>query len=121
MSRKVSVKNEDKIINNDNRMNIAELGIKIERPFEGDNIKIDQIVDRTIDVLDFEVRPSEKKPGTDYLKMQIRFEGRKRFVGGGYQFLCDFLKKVDKKFLPLTDCIIRNKRGYYFDGTIDED
>lgn len=111
----------DKIIKNDNRMNIADLGIKIERPFEGDNIKIDQIVDRTIDVLDFEVRPSEKKPGTDYLKMQIRFEGRKRFVGGGYQFLCDFLKKVDKKFLPLTDCIIRNKRGYYFDGTIDED
>lgn len=83
----------EKIINNDNRMNIAELGIKIERPFEGDNIKIDQIVDRTIDVLNFEVRPSTKKPDTDYLKMQIRFEGRKRFVGGGYQFLCDFLKK----------------------------
>lgn len=117
----------DKIVNQDNRMNIAELmaqngnELRIERPFEGDNIKIDQIVDRTIDVLDFEVRPSEKKPGTDYLKMQIRFEGRKRFVGGGYQFLCDFLKKVDKKFLPLTNCIIRNKRGYYFDGTIDED
>ena len=107
-------------------MNIQELmaqqgnALRIERPFEGDNIKIDQIVDRVIDVLDFEVRPSTKKPDTDYLKLQIRFEGRKRFVGGGYQFLCDFLKKVPREALPLTNCIIRNKRGYYFEGTIDE-
>ena len=102
-------------------MNIQELGIKIERPFEGDKIVIDQVVDRLIDVLDFDVRESEKKKGTLYLKMQIRFEGRKRFIGGGYQFLAEFLMKVDKKFLPLTNCTIRNKRGYYFDGTIDED
>ena len=53
--------------------------------------------------------------------MQIRFEGRKRFIGGGYQFLCDFLKKVDKRFLPLENCIIREKRGYYFEGTISEE
>lgn len=118
----------DRIIRQDNgRMNIAELmaqqgnGMKIERPFEGDKIKIEQVVDRLIDVLDFEVRPSDKKPNTDYLKMQIRFEGRKRFVGGGYQFLCDFLKKVDKRFLPLENCIIREKRGYYFEGTISEE
>lgn len=77
-------------------------------------------------VLDFDVRPSEKKPGSDYLKMQIRYEGRKRFIGGGYQFLCDFLKNAEKQYgkdqlLPLTDVIIRHKRGYYFDGTIDEE
>lgn len=110
-------------------MNIQELmaqqgkegnDLRIERPFEGDKIKIEQVVDRVIDVLDFEVRPSDKKPNTDYLKMQIRFEGRKRFIGGGYQFLCDFLKKVDKKFLPLENCIIREKRGYYFEGTLND-
>ena len=77
-------------------------------------------------MLDFDVRRSEKKPGSDYLKMQIRYEGRKRFIGGGYQFLCDFLKNAEKQYgkdqlLPLTDVIIRHKRGYYFDGTIDEE
>ena len=111
----------DKIVKRDNDMELSELlKRKIERPFEGDNIKIEAIVDRPIEVLDFQVRPSEKKPNTDYLKMQIRFEGRKRFVGGGYQFLCAVLKQIDKSNLPF-ETIIRNKRGYYFEGTIDEE
>ena len=110
-----------KIVERDNDMKLSDLGIKkIERPFEGDSIKIEAIIDRPIEVLDFDVRPSEKKPNTDYLKMQIRFEGKKRFVGGGYQYLCEVLKQVDKKDLPF-ETIIRNKRGYYFDGTIDEE
>lgn len=112
-----------------NNMAFSDLGRKIERPFEGDNIKIDQVVDRPIELLDFEVRPSEKKAGTDYVKLQIRFEGRKRFIGGGYQFLADFLKTLpparELKKLPLGQglpqhTVIRNKRGYYFNGTIDE-
>ena len=111
----------NKIVKRDNDMELSELlKRKIERPFEGDNIKIEAIVDRPIEVLDFQVRPSEKKPNTDYLKMQIRFEGKKRFVGGGYQFLCEVLKQIDKSNLPF-NTIIRNKRGYYFEGTIDEE
>ncbi|MDO4165555.1 MAG: hypothetical protein Q4D56_14415 [Bacteroides sp.] len=77
------------------------------------------MIDKPIEILDFEIRPSEKKPNTDYLKLQVKYEGRKRFIGGGYQFLCEVLRQVDKKDLPL-ETIIRNKRGYYFDGTIDE-
>lgn len=111
----------DKIVNRDNDMDLSQLiGKKIERPFEGDNIKIEAIVDRPIEILDFTVRPSEKKPNTLYLKMQIRFEGKKRFVGGGYQFLCEVLQQIDKSNLPFST-IIRNKRGYYFEGTIDEE
>lgn len=110
----------NKIVNRNNDMELSQLlQKKIERPFEGDNIKIEQVIDKPIEVLDFEVRPSEKKPNTLYLKMQIRFEGRKRFVGGGYQFLCEVLKQIDKNNLPF-ETIIRNKRGYYFEGTIDE-
>lgn len=109
----------NKIINKNN-MNLSELGLKrIERPFEGDSIKIEAVIDKPIEILDFEIRPSEKKPNTDYLKLQVKYEGRKRFIGGGYQFLCEVLRQVDKKDLPL-ETIIRNKRGYYFDGTIDE-
>lgn len=116
-------------ISKGNNMAFSDLGRKIERPFEGDSIKIDQVVDRPIQLLDFEVRPSEKKAGTDYVKLQIRFEGRKRFIGGGYQFLADYLKTLlpakELKRLPAgmglpQETIIRNKRGYYFDGTIDE-
>ena len=111
----------NKIVNRDNDMDLSQLlQKKIERPFEGDNIKIEQLIDKPIEVLNFEVRPSEKKPNTDYLKMQIRFEGKKRFVGGGYQFLCEVLKQIDKSNLPF-ETIIRNKRGYYFDGTINEE
>lgn len=111
----------NKIVNRDNDMDLSQLlGKKIERPFEGDNIKIEAIVDREIEILNFTIRPSEKKPNTLYLKMQIRFEGKKRFVGGGYQFLCEVLQQIDKSHLPFTT-IIRNKRGYYFEGTIDEE
>lgn len=111
-------------------MALSDLGGKIDRPFEGDSIKIDQVVDREIMLLDFEVRPSEKKAGTDYVKLQIRFEGKKRFIGGGFQFLANYLKTLPPasvlktlppgKGLP-QPTIIRNKRGYYFEGTIDEE
>lgn len=110
-----------KITERNNDMELSRLiNKKISRPFEGDSIKIEALVDKEIEVLDFEVRPSEKKPNTLYLKMQIRFEGRKRFVGGGYQFLCEVLQGIDKKELPFTTKILE-KRGYYFEGTIDEE
>lgn len=99
------------------------LGTRIERPFEGDNIKIEQIIDKEIELLNWDVRPSDKKPNTLYCKMQIRYEGRKRFVGGGYQFICQVLQQLPKPKPgdePIKT-IIRNKRGYYFDGTINEE
>lgn len=109
----------DKIVNRDNDMDLAQIyGKKIERPFEGDKINIEAVIDQPIKILDFEVRPSEKKKGTDYLKLQIEFNGQKRFLGGGYQFLCQVLKDIDKCNLPF-DTIICNKRGYYFDGTVN--
>lgn len=110
----------EKITKRDNDMDLSQLvGKKIERPFEGDKINIEAVVDQRIVILDFDVRESSKKAGTDYLKMQIRLNGRKRFLGGGYQFLCQVLKQIDKKNLPI-ETTIRNKRGYYFEGTIDE-
>ncbi len=110
----------DKILNRDNDMDLASLiGKKIERPFEGEKINIEAVVDQPITICNFEIKPSDKKPGTDYLKMQIEFNGKKRFIGGGYKFLCEVLKLIDKSNLPL-QTIIRNKRGYYFEGTIDE-
>lgn len=110
----------DKIVNRDNDMDLAQLiGKKIERPFEGDKINIEAVIDQPIEILNFEVRPSDKKKGTDYCKIQILFNGQKRFIGGGYSYLCEVLKQIDKSQLPFTT-IIRHKRGFYFEGTIDE-
>lgn len=112
----------DKIVNRDNDMDLASLGIKkIERPFEGDKISIEAVVDQPIKILNYEVRESEKKKGSLYCKIQILFQGQKRFIGGGYQYLCEVLRQIDKSNLPLDiDTVIRNKRGFYFEGTIDE-
>lgn len=110
----------DKIVNRDNDMDLAQLiGKKIVRPFEGDKINIEAVIDQPIEILNFDVRPSDKKKGTDYCKIQIIFNGQKRFIGGGYSYLCEVLKQIDKSQLPFTT-IIRQKRGFYFEGTIDE-
>lgn len=111
----------DKIVNRDNDMDLSQaLGRKIERPFEGDKIKIDQVVDREIEILNYDVRESKQKPGTKCVVMQIRFEGKKRVIMGGYQFLCQVLELIDKSQLPL-QTIIRNKRGYIFEGTVNDE
>ena len=118
-------------------MDITQLNIKVERPFDGENIKIDKLVDESINVLDFEVRESTKNKGQLWIRMQVLYNGEKRFVKGGYNFIAQFLRQLesqmlgditllsqkeisDKKqtFLPLTNVIIRNNRGYYFEGTL---
>lgn len=128
----------NKVITNDNKhMDITQLNIKVERPFDGENIKIDKLVDESINVLDFEVRESTKNKGQLWIRMQVLYNGEKRFVKGGYNFIAQFLRQLesqmlgditllsqkeisDKKqtFLPLTNVIIRNNRGYYFEGTL---
>jgi len=128
----------NKVINQNNKhMDITQLGIKIERPFDGDNIKIDKLVDDTISILDFDVRDSTKNKGKLWVRMQVLYDGEKRFVKGGYDYIATFLKELEakfipnkselnakdleekkKSFLPLTNVIIRNNRGYYFEGTL---
>lgn len=116
-------KNLVKTVLNDSNMakSLKDLKInKVERPFEGDKIKIEVLVDKPITILDFDIQDSSKKEGTKYLKMQIKYEGKKRFLGGGFQFLCEVLSQIDKRDLPL-DTVIKYKRGYYFEGTLEED
>lgn len=93
---------------------------KVDRPFEGEKMKIETAIDKDITILDFDIINSTKREGTKYLKMQVLYEGKKRFIGGGYQFLIEVLEQIDKSDLPL-DTVIRYRRGFYFDGTIDEE
>lgn len=120
----------EKVIKQDNRhMKLSELNIKIERPFDGELIKIDKLVDEEITILDFEVRESVKNSGHLWVRMQVIYKGRKRFVKGGYDYIAKFLKQLEAEFkgdearifLPLENVVIKNDRGYYFEGTLKLD
>lgn len=69
--------------------------------------------------------------------MQVLYNGEKRFKKGGYSILCTFLQSLDDKmignktgmteqeiidkrqsFLPLTNVVIKQDKGYYFQGTL---
>lgn len=110
----------EKIIKNNNRhmSSLASLNIKIDRPFDGKKIKIDKIVGEKIDILDFRILPSIKNDRMR-VDMQILYNGEKFFICGSYQYIISVLEKVQKKELPLTDVVILQDRGYYFEGTLN--
>lgn len=126
------------IINDNKHMDITQLDVKVERRFSGELIKIEKLQDETISILDYEVRPSDKRKGTYWLMMQVLYNGEKRFMKGGYSILCTFLQSLDDKmigdktgmteqqiidkrrsFLPLTNVVIKQDKGYYFQGTLN--
>lgn len=94
---------------------------KVERPFAGKKIDIDKVVDKEIILLDCEITESKKYTGTKYLKLQIVFEGQKRFIKGHYRILMRVVRQIVKRRdLPATTRILFD-RGYYFEGTLKED
>lgn len=48
-----------------------------EGDFVGDKIKPNEAKNQEIIVLDYRIEPSEKRPGTDRLKLQIERYGKK--------------------------------------------
>lgn len=110
----------DKIIKQDNKHmgSLASLNIKINRPFDGRKVKIDKVVGEKIYVLDFRILPSIKNDRMR-VDMQVLYNGEKLFVCGSYQYIISVLEKVPKEELPLTDVVIMQDRGYYFEGTIN--
>lgn len=99
------------------------LGIKrIEKRFSGNKItSLDKIIGKPIKILDFEVCPSVKKAGTTYVKLQILFEGEKKFFMTGGKYLQLVLKQIDPEALkeePIETKILRENGCYYFEGTM---
>jgi len=110
----------EKIIKQDNKHmgSLANLNIKIDRPFDGRKVKIDKVIGEKIDVLDFRILPSIKNDRMR-VDMQVSYNGEKLFICGSYQYIISVLEKVPKEELPLTDVVILQDRGYYFEGTIN--
>lgn len=100
----------------------AELGVKLERRFEGERIRIEKVEGDPVIVLDFEIRQSKLKRENDphwdgsrgeCIYLQIELNGQKRVLWGNYKFLIEQLKQVSAGALPFQATIV-NEHGYVF-------
>ena len=95
--------------------NFKDFGIQTEVTFfVGRSIDIDQILNVSITVLDFKIKPSVKKSGTDYLTLQIELDNTKRVIFTGATFLIQAIKKVPKDKFPFTTTIVKTEKYYEF-------
>jgi retron-type reverse transcriptase len=93
----------------------SDLGITVDSaPFGGEKIKINRIVNKEIEVLDFELNESKYQAGKNRkcLKLQIRFEGELRVLFTGSTILIQTMQKVKKEMLPFRTTIVEVS-GYY--------
>jgi len=97
----------------------SDLGVKLNRRFEGDRIRIEKIEGDEIILKDFEIRKSKLKPendpksecGCECLYLQIEHNNQTRVLWGNYKFLIEQLKQVTLEDLPLKTKIV-NEHGY---------
>jgi hypothetical protein len=83
--------------------------------FVGEKIPIKKVIGHEIQVIDFKIEPSIKKPGTDLLTLQIEKAGDKRVIFTGSKVLIDQIKQVPKSEFPFTTVI--NGDSDYFQFT----
>lgn len=99
----------------------SDLGIKLNRRFEGDRIRIEKIEGDEIILVDFEIRTSKLKKENDpnfsdkgeCLYLQIEHNNQKRVLWGNYKFLIEQLRQVNISDLPIKAKLI-NEHGYIF-------
>ena len=94
----------------------SELNIKVDRPFVGKSIEIDNIIDKEIIVHDYKIGPSKYKERGNgrCLTLQIEFEGAKRVVFSGSGYMMDQIQEVSKENLPIVTTIIREFKSHKF-------
>lgn len=100
----------------------SELGVQLNRRFEGDRIRIEKIEGDEIVIKDFEIRQSKLKKENDpnwsadrgeCLYLQIEHNSQIRVLWGNYKFLIEQLKQISTDMLPITAKIV-NEHGYVF-------
>jgi retron-type reverse transcriptase len=95
----------------------SELGIAVDSaPFSGEKIKINRIVNKEVEVIDFELNESKFQADKcrKCLKLQIRIEGELRVVFTGSNMLIQVIQKMNKTMLPFRVTIIENNGFYQF-------
>lgn len=82
------------------------------KAFVGDKIPVKKILNIEIRVLDFKLGPSNAKPGTDLLTLQIEKGSEKRVIFTGSTVLKDQIQRVPKEKFPFTT-VIKGDNDYY--------
>ncbi len=92
--------------------NFSDLNIAPQiKVFVGEKIPIKKVVGQSINVLDFDIRPSKTKEGTDCLYLQIEKSGEKRVIFSGSKVLMDQIQRVPEGKFPFSTVIREN--DYY--------
>jgi hypothetical protein len=81
-----------------------------EKPFKGDKICINDVLNKQIIIKDFRITPSKFNNG-ECVSMQIEYNGRDRVIFTGSVALANQCRKYEGK-LPFLTTIIRTNRYY---------
>ena len=95
----------------------SELGITVDSaPMSGEKIKINRIVNKEIEVVDFELNASKFNADKCHkcLKLQIKIDGELRIVFTGSTMLIQAVQKIQKSMLPFKTTIIETNGFYQF-------
>jgi len=86
----------------------------VDRRFIGESISIRKILNVSIKVLEFKIEPSKKKPGTDFMTLQIEKDSDKRVVFTGSNPLMNQIKLVPRDGFPFETTIVNTNEYYEF-------
>ena len=84
-----------------------------EEPFDGDKLKLEEILNKEILVTGYKIKDSSQKKGTLYLTIHFEFSGEKHVTFTGSTVLMDQLKKYESH-LPFLTTIQKINRHYTF-------
>lgn len=91
-----------------------DLNIPTLKRFTGEKISVKKLLNIEIKVTAFEILPSKKKEGTEYLTLQIELAGEKRVVFSGASGLKEQIRNVPKEKLPFLTTIKADNEYYEF-------
>ena len=86
---------------------------KTSTQITGDKIKIEQIVGKEIEILDYSINDSKYKEGTKVLKLQFKLDGDTRIVFTGSNVLIDQISQY-KDEIPFITKIEKVNKFYTF-------
>lgn len=84
-----------------------------EQSFEGDKLRLDEILNKEILVKGYKIKDSHQKKGTKYLTINFELDGKQYVTFTGSTVLMDQLKKYESH-LPFISAIKKINRHYTF-------
>ncbi|MDD3040758.1 MAG: hypothetical protein PHO71_23225 [Bacteroides sp.] len=84
-----------------------------EEVFDGEKLRLDEILNKEILVTGYKIKESHQKKGTQYLTIHFMLEGKQHITFTGSVVLMDQLKKYESH-LPFLTAIKKINRHYTF-------